>query len=134
MPGVDAAVSRRMSVTQARDTKPELALRRELHRRGRRFRVGTRPVAEVRRTGDIVFPRARVAVLVDGCFWHGCPAHYVAPKTRAGWWEEKIARNRERDRETTALWEAAGWTVLRVWEHEDPAMAADRVETALARS
>jgi len=75
--------------------------------------------AVIRRSGDIVFPRRRVVVLIDGCFFHGCPQHYISPKTRTTFWEEKISLNRRRDAETTRLFEADGWTVLRFWEHED---------------
>ncbi|WP_083542085.1 very short patch repair endonuclease [Kribbia dieselivorans] len=124
-------VRRRMSNTRGRDTKPEIALRRELFRRGLRYRVNLRVEPSLRRTVDIAFMRAKVVVLVDGCFWHGCPIHYVEPKTRADFWRQKIAGNRSRDRETTAALEAAGWTVLRFWEHESTAVMADRVTTAV---
>ena len=77
------------------------------------------------------FPRQRVAVYVDGCFWHGCPEHYVAPKTNVGYWAEKVADNVRRDRDTDALMEAAGWLVLRFWEHEDPETVAGAVLAAV---
>jgi DNA mismatch endonuclease (patch repair protein) len=95
-------------------------VRRELHRLGYRYRVNFAPVPGVRRTADIVFTRQRIAVLIDGCFWHRCPIHYVEPKTRTEFWAAKIAGNVARDDETRARFEAAGWTVLRFWEHEDP--------------
>ncbi len=126
MNSVDPTVSRRMAATRGRDTRPELELRRLLHARGLRYRVNARVLPL--RTVDIAFTRARVAVLVDGCFWHRCPAHYVPPKKRADWWEAKIAGNVARDLETTRLLTDLGWTVLRCWEHEDPADVADRVE------
>ncbi len=114
-----------------RDTKPEVALRRELHRRGRRFFVDRPPLAGLRRRADLVFPRRRVAVYVDGCFWHSCPLHATRPKNNAEWWATKLAANVARDRDTDARLVAAGWTVVRVWEHEDPTSAADRVQAAL---
>jgi DNA mismatch endonuclease (patch repair protein) len=77
-----------------------------------------------RRRADIVFVGARVAVFVDGCFWHGCPDHCVRPKANAAWWREKIATNRRRDAETNAALSRLGWCVIRVWEHENPTAAA----------
>lgn len=79
-----------------------------------------------------MFPRLRVAVYVDGCFWHGCPLHGTWPKANADWWREKIERNRRRDDETNHILDAAGWTVVRVWEHEDPKGAADRISSIVA--
>ena len=108
----------------ARDTGPELALRSELHRLGLRFRIHRRPVPGVRATADIVFGPARVAVFVDGCFWHRCPIHATAPKANGEWWAEKLEANVARDRHTDELLEQAGWLVMRVWEHESPALAA----------
>lgn len=106
-----------MRGNRSRDTKPELALRRALHASGLRFRVGIRPEPGLRRTADIVFTRQRIAVFVDGCFWHGCPKHFVAPRANHGYWGPKIDANRERDRDTTRRLEGAGWTVIRIWEH-----------------
>ncbi len=80
---------------------------------------------------DVVFTRARVAVFVDGCFWHRCPEHGTSPKTNGGWWRRKLDANVERDRATDATLEAAGWTVIRIWEHEDAVAAADRVEAVV---
>lgn len=117
-----------------RDTKPELALRRELHRRGRRFRVDLAPLAGLRRRADVVFPRRRVAVYVDGCFWHRCPEHATDPKANAEWWQRKLDGNVRRDRDTDVRLAAAGWTVVRIWEHEPPDSAADVVEAALANA
>lgn len=108
-----------------RDTGPELALRRELHRRGLRYRVDVAPLADQpRRRADVVFRSARVAVYVDGCFWHCCPDHGTRPTTNATWWTQKINRNRERDRDTDRRLIAAGWLPVRVWEHDDPESAA----------
>jgi DNA mismatch endonuclease (patch repair protein) len=117
-----------MARQATRDTAPEISLRRELHRRGLRFRVGRRPIPKLRSTPDIVFGPARVAVYVDGCFWHSCPQHATQPASNRDWWEQKLARNRERDRTADATLAAAGWAVVRVWEHESPDEAADRVE------
>lgn len=117
-----------MARVSTRDTGPELALRRELHRRGLRYRVDIRPVRGVRSRADLVFGPARVAVYVDGCFWHGCPDHGVLPKSNREWWRAKLEANLLRDRATDATLQRLGWAVARVWEHEDPADAADRVE------
>jgi DNA mismatch endonuclease (patch repair protein) len=117
-----------MSRTARRDTKPELALRRLLHGRGLRFRVDRAVLADRRRRADIVFGPAKVAVYVDGCFWHGCPIHATWPKANAEFWREKIEANQARDRDTDKRLERAGWHVERVWEHELPQEAADRIE------
>lgn len=122
----------RMERQRRRDTAPEMALRRELHRRGLRFRVDQRPEPTVRRRADLVFTRARVAVLVDGCFWHACPEHGTWPASNADWWRQKLERTVARDRETDRVLAHAGWTVVRVWEHEDPLLAADRVQQAVS--
>jgi DNA mismatch endonuclease, patch repair protein len=124
-------VSERMSRARRKDTAPERALRSELHRRGLRFRIH-RPVSfDRRRKVDIAFPSAQVAVFVDGCFWHACPEHATYPKANAEFWRTKLARNQERDQETNARLRSSGWEVLRVWEHEDPALAAERIEAAV---
>jgi DNA mismatch endonuclease, patch repair protein len=124
-------VSQRMSRARREDTGPERALRSELHKRGLRFRIH-RPLAfDPRRKVDIAFPAARVAVFVDGCFWHVCPEHATYPKANAEFWRAKLARNQERDRETDARLTSSGWEVLRVWEHEDVTVAADRIEAAV---
>ncbi|WP_349239595.1 very short patch repair endonuclease [Streptomyces sp. WAC00303] len=117
-----------MAANKGRDTKPELLLRSALHRKGLRYRVSVRPVADLRRTADVVFTKARVAVFVDGCYWHGCPEHHRPATKRAKFWQEKIEGNRARDADTNAALQAQGWAVLRVWEHEDPELAAGRIE------
>jgi DNA mismatch endonuclease (patch repair protein) len=117
-----------MSRQQTKDTRPEIEIRRELHRRGLRFRVGRQPVPGLRTKADIVFSTARVAIYVDGCFWHSCPEHATQPAANAAWWKEKLRRNRDRDIATNQALEDAGWTVVRVWEHEAPESAADRIE------
>jgi DNA mismatch endonuclease (patch repair protein) len=121
-----------MSRALRRDTAPEMLLRKELHRRGLRYRLIVKVPGNNRRTIDIAFPRQKVAVFVDGCFWHGCPAHGTTPRSNAPWWNQKISANRARDADTNQLLEAAGWFVLRLWEHDPAEAAADRVMSALA--
>ena len=123
--------STRMTKQMRAGTKPELALRRDLHSRGFRYRADEKPEVDIRRTADMVFRRAKVAVFLDGCFWHGCAIHSRDTKSNTLWWREKIEANKTRDAETTELLEGRGWTVVRVWEHEPTSEAADRVETAL---
>lgn len=120
-----------MSSTGRRDTAPEIALRRELHARGLRFRVDRAVLPDRRRRVDIVFGLARVAAMIDGCFWHGCPEHGTSPKANASFWRDKITTNQRRDRDTNLRLAEAGWLVVRVWEHEDPVLAADRIETVV---
>ena len=121
-----------MQANRARDTSPELAVRRLIHATGLRYRVDCAPLGG-RRRADVVFTRQRIAVYIDGCFWHGCPDHGTLPKANADYWLPKLRRNVERDRETDALLSEAGWVVLRFWEHEDAAATAativDRVRT-----
>lgn len=115
-------------------SKCEVALRSALHRMGLRFRKDLLlRVGGLRVHPDIVFTRARVAVFVDGCFWHGCPVHATKPKSNQGYWGPKLAANEARDRRVDAALAAEGWTVVRVWEHEDPAAAAARVREVVAR-
>ena len=123
-----------MQGNRSRDTKPELAVRSAVHRRGIRFRVSVRPQPELPRTADLVLRKSRIAVFVDGCFWHGCPEHHSQPATNSEYWADKIVRNVERDAETTTYLQQAEWTVLRFWEHEDPESVADRVQEAVSAS
>ncbi|WP_313861669.1 very short patch repair endonuclease [Mycobacterium sp.] len=118
----------RMQSNRSRDTKPELALRSAVHARGLRYRVAAKPLTGLRRTADLVFPRAKVAVFLDGCFWHGCPEHHTVATANATFWADKVEGNRARDRDTDSRLADAGWVSVRVWEHEDPAEAARRVE------
>jgi DNA mismatch endonuclease, patch repair protein len=120
-----------MRANRGRDTGPELAIRRAVHALGLRYRVSHRPVASLRRTADLVFTRARVAVFVDGCFWHGCPEHHTVAKTNAGFWASKVEGNRQRDVDTTNRLLDANWRVLRFWEHEDPVEAAQRIASVV---
>ena len=124
-------VSARMSRAARRETAPELALRRALHADGYRFRVVHPVPGNRRRSIDIAFTRARVAVFVDGCFWHGCPEHGTQPRANSAWWTAKLAANRTRDADTDRLLREAGWQVVRVWEHEPVEQAVAAVVAAL---
>ena len=126
------AVRRVMQGNRSRDTLPEIAVRSAVHAMGMRYRVSARPITAVRRTADLVFRRPKVAVFIDGCFWHGCPVHHSPPKTNSGYWAEKIEGNRARDVHTTELLRAAGWTVLRFWSHEEPKGVATRIARVVA--
>ena len=117
-----------MQAQRERNTSPELALRRVLHGRGLRYRLHRSIVCGTRRSVDIVFVRARVAVDVRGCFWHGCPEHATTPKSNTDWWTAKLDRNVARDADTVRRLSEAGWQVIVVWEHEDAEIAADRIE------
>lgn len=115
------------------DTLPEVALRRLLHASGLRFRKDYRVVAgDVQTRADVVFPRQRVAVFIDGCYWHGCPEHCRMPARNAEYWQAKIARNRARDTRVTKSLTDGDWHVLRIWEHEPVAQAASRVREVLS--
>lgn len=122
-PASSKSVRARMRSTPQRDTSCELALRSAVHGLGLRYNIHW-PLAGTRRRADLAFPRLKVAVMVDGCFWHSCPKHGTWPKANAAWWREKISRNVIRDRDTDARLSASGWRVLRFWEHEDPNAAA----------
>lgn len=126
------AVRARMSRQRSRDTGIEVALRRELHRLGLRYRVHKRPLRAVRREADVVFGPAKVAVFVDGCFWHGCPEHGTWPKRNSEFWRAKIETNRLRDANTDQVLAEAGWLAVRIWEHEEPVGAAARVRLVVA--
>jgi DNA mismatch endonuclease (patch repair protein) len=123
-----------METMRTADTGPELALRRELHRRGLRFRLHRKLEFDRRRSIDIVFPTEKVAVFVDGCFWHYCPEHAVLPKNNAEFWRVKLEGNRERDVATTGALEADGWSVVRVWEHADVVTEAQSIEALVRRN
>lgn len=118
-----------MSKQRRRDTAPEVQLRRELHRRGYRFRVNYPVPGRPRRTIDIAFTKVKVAVFVDGCFWHACPQHATWPRSNSGWWRDKLKRNALRDADTDECLKQAGWTVARVWEHSE---ADESLEVLLA--
>jgi DNA mismatch endonuclease (patch repair protein) len=111
-----------------------MAIRSILFAQGLRYRVHARPVPGLRRRADILFSSSRIAVYVDGCFWHGCPIHATWPKQNAGFWKQKIEENRARDIDTNQQLEEAGWIVIRVWEHEDPNDAASRIRKAVLKN
>ena len=125
------ATRKAMQANRRRDTGPEMAIRRLVHASGLRYRVDARPIPAARYSADMIFTRARVAVFVDGCFWHGCAEHYRAPASNTTYWAGKVTRNRERDLLADEALRAAGWTVVRVWEHEAPESAARRIEAAV---
>jgi len=118
---------------RSRDTKPELAVRRRLHAMGLRYRVAYRPIRELRRTADVAFPRQKVAVFIDGCYWHSCPQHGTKAARNADYWSEKLAKNVARDADTNARLQAAGWTVVRFWEHDDPGQVAQAIRDLVRR-
>ena len=122
---LSAAVSAQMQRMPRVSTGPEMLIRRELHWRGLRFRVN-----HPRLPGrpDVAFTGARIAVFVDGCFWHACPEHGVLPKNNRDWWRTKLDRNVARDREKDVRLEEIGWMVVHVWEHEDPVKAANSIQ------
>lgn len=120
-----------MRGNRRRDTAPELAIRRAVHALGLRYRVDARPIPDLNRRADLVFTQARVAVFVDGCYWHGCPDHGTVARTNAAYWTPKIRRTRARDRETDTLLAEEGWVSLRIWEHETVAAAVERIVTAV---
>ncbi|MFF9088015.1 very short patch repair endonuclease [Streptomyces sp. NPDC014991] len=120
-----------MSKQASKDTEAELAVRRLLHAAGLRYRVEYPVPGMARRRIDVAFTSIKVAVLIDGCFWHGCPVHATHPKSNAQWWRQKLDRNIARDVETTEHLVAAGWEVLRFWEHEAPDAVASRIVEAV---
>ena len=120
-----------MRAQVTRDTGPEVALRKLLFVAGLRYRVNFRVPEAPRRTMDVAFPGQKLAIFVDGCFWHGCPEHCVPPKNNAQWWAEKLEANRTRDAETNELLRAQGWRVVRLWEHLEPEDMARRVTEEL---
>lgn len=126
---LDDVIRRRMQNQRRRDTALEVTLRRRLHALGFRFRVDYRLERSLRCRGDIVFTRAKVAVFVDGCFWHGCPVHATAPKNNALWWAEKLAANVARDQRNTLALRELGWAVVRIWEHEEVDIAVARISS-----
>lgn len=127
------AVTAAMKGNRRANTRPELAVRSELHRRGLRFRKDlVLRTEDVRTTADIVFPRQQLAVFIDGCFWHQCPDHSHVPRANPDYWERKLARTVERDARVSERLCNAGWTVLRIWEHVPAEQAADRIAEAVS--
>ena len=125
------AVRRVMQGNRHRDTRPEVAVRRAAHRLGLRYYVSRRPEPTIKRRADMVFPRERIAVFIDGCFWHGCPLHASVPSTNEAYWRGKIGGNRDRDVATTQALQEMGWRVVRFWEHESPRDAANALRDAV---
>jgi DNA mismatch endonuclease (patch repair protein) len=123
-PASSSAVRQFMKTIGQKNTRPELTLRRELHARGVRFRLHRRDLPG---RPDVVLVRPRVAVFVDGCFWHACPKHGIAPKANADWWQAKLQATRVRDLRNDEMLNGLGWTTVRVWEHEDSSVAAERL-------
>lgn len=130
-PPVAPSVSARMSKQRRRDTVPEVQLRKALFARGLRYRVDAPLPGMARRRADVLFTRRRIAVFVDGCFWHSCPEHGTLPRSNHDWWVAKLEKNVARDRETDAHLLALGWVVLRFWEHEDMDAATETITRAL---
>lgn len=120
-----------MERQRRRDTAPEFALRRVVHALGLRYRVDRPPIPGMRTRADLVFGPSRVAVFVDGCFWHACPSHGTLPANNRSWWVAKLDANRARDRSTDEILRQGGWEPVRVWEHEDPAEAALRIRAVV---
>lgn len=123
-----------MRAVRRRDTAPEVAARSALHALGLRFRVAWPIPGQRRRTIDIAFTRVRVAVFIDGCFWHDCPIHGTAPQANGGWWRAKLAANQVRDVAVNEQLAGLGWQVLRFWEHEDPAAVAAAVQEVVTEA
>lgn len=121
-----------MKATKRRDTDVEIALRIALKPWRLRYRVDAK-IPGTRRRADLAFASAKIAVFVDGCFWHGCPKHGTWPKANGAWWRDKIEANRRRDRDTDGKLRSTGWTVLRFWEHTDPRLAARHIASAVRR-
>lgn len=137
MPGLvpsSSDASCRMAHVRQMGTDAELALRREMYRIGLRYRVGYEVLKQPRRVADVAFPGRKIAVFVDGCFWHGCPEHATWPKRNADFWRQKIEANRQRDADTNARLQANGWTALRFWSHESPVEAAETVSRVVAKA
>jgi len=125
------ARSRLMSKIRSKNTKPEVRLRKALWHRGLRYRLH----ADLAGKPDVAFLGPKVAVFIDGCFWHGCPEHGQLPKQNRKFWREKINSNTTRDEQVRAMLEGAGWKVLRFWEHEirrDLSAVVSAVESAVA--
>jgi len=121
-----------MAKVRQKGTEAEIALRRELYWRGLRYRIDFEVLQKPRRVSDIAFPRLKIAIFVDGCFWHGCPEHASWPKQNAEFWKQKIETNRLRDADTNERLHSIGWAVLRFWEHESPIKAADTAVRLIA--
>lgn len=122
-----------MRSVKTSNTQPEMRLRSALFARGLRYRVNVRPARDLRTRADIVFVGAKLAIFVDGCFWHGCPEHGTWPSANADWWRRKINENRNRDMRVTTDLNNRGWRVVRIWEHDDPESAADLISRLVSQ-
>ena len=131
MEAASADTRKRMAATRGRDNPREVQIRSTLHRMGRRFRTHHRVIEGSKRTVDIAFTRAKVAVFLDGCFWHGCPIHGTLPKANSDWWAIKLLNNQARDLDTDAAMDVQGWRVVRVWEHVPLSQAVTLIEEAV---
>jgi len=132
-----ATVRRIMQANTGVETRVERLLRSALHKNGLRFRKDTAPTMDVRCKADVVFVSAKICVFIDGCFWHGCPKHFRAPKANRAWWIEKVCDNQQRDRRQAAELRSQGWTVIRVWEHDVEArlsQVATRIQARVAHA
>ncbi len=127
------AASNRMKAVRRTETQAELCLRQALDELGLEYETDARPLPDFNRRADILFREARIAVFVDGCFWHGCPIHGTQAKANAEFWRKKIEANRRRDQDTNERLAENGWIVIRIWEHEPPAKSAERIIAELNR-
>jgi DNA mismatch endonuclease (patch repair protein) len=132
-PPSSVAAAKRMRACRSRNTTPELEVRRALHAKGLRYFVDRSPTAGVRSRADLLFTGARVAVFIDGCFWHSCPQHASVPKANRTWWQQKLAANVQRDAMTNSRLSEQGWLVLRFWEHEATTDVATTIVAAVRR-
>lgn len=130
-PASSPEIRRRMERTRRRDTGPEREIRRRLHALGYRYRVDARPTESCRSRADIVFRSRKLAIFVDGCFWHGCATHGTWPKANAAWWKQKIRANMARDEKTSATLRDCGWRVIRIWEHQPADEAVSEIVSNL---
>lgn len=119
--------SKVMRANRGRDTKPELAIRSQIHKAGLRYAIDSRPEPELNRRADLVFRKVKVAVYVHGCFWHGCQKHYSKPRTNRQFWVEKVKKNRRRDVDTLQYLKRKGWEVLIFWEHQDSSHCSQKI-------
>lgn len=125
------AVTERMQRVRQSGTDCELRVRKALHKAGLRYRVNIIPEKSLRTRADIVFPRKRIAIFIDGCFWHSCPIHGTLPTKNQSWWTAKLNANRERDERATNLLRDLGWIVLRFWSHENVGSVVETVKEVL---
>lgn len=126
IPSSQAAINR-MKAVRSKNTAPEKALQTALRSKGLNFQINVKPIKYLNRKADIVINAAKVAIFVDGCFWHGCPIHGTHSKANPEFWENKIAQNKSRDLDTNYELKKYGWKVIRIWEHEDPELVSKMI-------